>query len=130
VRSWAGAAALPLVTSALRDEHAAVTRIPVDPARPVVPIAVAPVLPAAGGTETVYILAIRDSAGSATWTIELEAARVRELIEASGALILLVPASAVPPGRYELSVVPSAPGADALLRAPIEIVAGASDGAN
>ncbi len=118
----AGPVQLLVLGGALRGgERAPAFRI--GPEQPFVLIAVQPTLPARAAGGDLYLFEVRRSGGEVVWSSELTVAQIRPHLESSEVITFPIPSGALPPGRYEMSVVSrGAPGAAPLLQIPFDIL--------
>ena len=90
--------------------------------QPYVLVAVQPVLPPDATGTAVYRFEIR-AHGQEVWHADLPASRIREQIEASEVMTFMVPATRLPPGQYDLRLLPPpAQGGRPLLDLPFAII--------
>ncbi len=103
VREWGGATPLHLLSAAMRGGEEART-VRVDPAQPVVALAVElGALPeSAAATPVRFVITRAD--GGAAFAADLAAADVRRELREAGVVLLLVPSARLAPGSYRLAV--------------------------
>jgi hypothetical protein len=103
VREWGGATPLQLLSAAMRGGGEART-VQVDPAQPVVALAVElGALPESGAATPVRFAITRADGGTA-FAADLAADDVRRELRESGVVLLLVPSGRLAPGSYRLAV--------------------------
>lgn len=120
--SFSGAVALPVLSSTLRGGAQGETIVEAPPGQPFVAFALA--LPAESGlaAETKVTLALFAASGERVWQQEMDASRLATLSGQAGAVLLVVPSSAVTQGRYVLRLTRSAtPGDVPVLEAPLRV---------
>lgn len=122
IESASGAQALTVVSGATRGDGGDAPVVEVLPGQPFVAFALA--LPAdidvpASGT---LALDLHADSGGSVWRREIASARLTALAGSTGAVLVVVPSSAVEPGRYVLSLSSAkTDGAPPLLLAPLRI---------
>jgi anti-sigma factor RsiW len=102
--SSSGPALLMVLGSPLRG-RSDVPSFRVAAGQPYVLVAVQPVLPPGATGTDLYRFEIR-SGDQEVWHADLPASRIREQMEASGVTTFMVPATRLPPGQYDLRLLP------------------------
>jgi len=122
-RAWDGALRLPVVSSTLRGGAAAVPTVEAPAGQPFVAFALSLSPDTDLPERTSLALALVAASGARVWRQEIDSGRLAALSGPSGAVLIVVPASVVPPGSYVLRLSRSgAPGDALLVEAPFRVV--------
>ena len=119
---WSGAVQLFFLPNPLRGAEQHPVLRP-DPSAPVVLVALQPDLPATLTGTALCRFSIQGIDGGTTWSVDLNADSVRAHLQQSEAVTFAIPASALPPGRYEMRLITGdRPDGSPLLQRPFEIL--------
>jgi len=117
---WSGPLRLFTLTSPVRGQSEEQS-ISVDPAAPHVLVSLRPILTGPLSEPDVYRFLILDTTGREAWASELTAGEMRREMKASGALVFPIASTLLPPGRYELRVLPKGRPREPILQIPFEV---------